>query len=90
MCFENFKGQPKLPPNNSAMAHTHNGQAVVRYIKTLPSKFTNVEQPKSMYLEELVRNVEQKIKLSDRQPGAAGFQALLTATLKVRLCEGDR
>jgi hypothetical protein len=82
VCFESFKGVPKHPPNNKAMAGSPNGQAVCRYIKGLPSTYTNLCEPKGMYLEDLVRTVERN-KQTARQPGAPGYEALLTATLQV-------
>jgi hypothetical protein len=56
----------------------------VRYVKFLPTKYTNLVKPKSMYLEDLVKKVAQQIPVAARQQGAAGTHALLTATLQVR------
>lgn len=84
MCFERFKDNAKAPPNNRAMASSHNGREVVRYIKSLPAKFTNLGEPKSMYLEDLVKKVEQeRLPQAARQAGSQGFHALLTASLQV-------
>jgi hypothetical protein len=58
-------------------------QVVVRYIKFLPTKYTNLVEPKSMYLEDLVNKVAQQIPMAARQPGAAGTHVLLTGTLQV-------
>lgn len=66
------------------MASSHNGREVVRYIKSLPTKFTNLSEPKSMYLEDLVRRVEaERLPAAARRPGSQGFHALLTASLQV-------
>lgn len=83
VCFDNFKGVPKVPPNNRAMAGRHNGHQVVRYIKALPVMYTNLPEPKSMYVEDLVKRVEQQIKKDARQAGIVGFHTLLTSSLQV-------
>lgn len=83
VCFENFKGHAKTPPNNRSMATSGNGQHVVRLIKHLPVQYTNLSVPKSMYLEDLVKAVELSIPKSARQPGSQGFPVLLEATLLV-------
>jgi hypothetical protein len=44
--FQSFKDDVREPPNPKAMAHSLNGQNVVKYIKRLPSKFTNLPAPK--------------------------------------------
>lgn len=81
--FENYRGVPKAPPNNRAMAACPNGHPVVRYIKDLPNKYTNLTEPKSMYVEDLVRRVEQQVPKAARQHGAVGFHTLLQASLQV-------
>lgn len=72
------------------MAACRNGQLVVRYIKDLPSKYTNLIEPKSSLLEELVRRVEQQVSKAARQHGAEGFHAFLQASLKVGAQNCDR
>jgi flavorubredoxin len=81
--FERFKGGAKVPPDNRAMAMCPNGQLVVRYIKDLPSTYTNLTEPKSSKLEDLVKRVEQQVRMVARQHGAVGFHTLLEASLKV-------
>ena len=88
--FQRFQGTTKVIPNNRAMAACPNGQLVVRYIKDLPSKCTNLIEPKSSLLEELVRRVEQQVPKVARQHGAEGFHALLQASLTVGAQSCDR
>jgi hypothetical protein len=56
---------------------------VLLLLQALPVKFTNAGEPKSMYLEDLVKRVEQeRVPQAARQQGTQGFDALLRASLQ--------
>jgi hypothetical protein len=53
-------------------------------LQELPLKFTNAAKPKSMFLEDLVRRVEQeRVPQAARRPGRQGFDTLLRYSLQV-------
>jgi hypothetical protein len=55
-------------------------------LQALPIKYTNAREPKSMFLEDLVRRVEQeRVPQAARQQGRQGFEVLLRASLQVGL-----
>lgn len=60
-------------------------QLLLLHLQALRNKFTNVRKPKSMYLEDLVRRVEQeRVPQAARQQGRQGFDTLLRLSLQVR------
>jgi hypothetical protein len=72
----------------AAAAAAHNAVfQVVRYFKLLPTRYTNLPQPKSSLLEQAVMKLDthmrcqQGLGKADMQ-GAAGFERLLTAAMQ--------
>ncbi|KAF6265705.1 hypothetical protein COO60DRAFT_1633484 [Scenedesmus sp. NREL 46B-D3] len=82
LVFERFKLDVRRAPKSKAFAHSQVAQQVVKYIKRLPVRFTQLHKPKSSLVESFVLQLQQQQFGDRRLKGEKGFEALLIAVLE--------